>query len=127
MVVSNLQLAVYQIVVNKEVTIVSYDDNDKYRFSEGLCAIQRNQLWGFMDTTGKIVIDFRFRNNGFEIPAFHEGKCCVCMKTEQEDSRRLYIDKTGRALFQNQGFSGITAFSDGLAIVEKSDPSKPPF
>lgn len=127
MMVSNLQLTVAQSFVNKDVAVVSYEDNEKYRFSEGLCAIQRDQLWGFMDTTGKVVIDFRFRNNGYEIPAFHEGKCCVCIQTEQEELRRLYIDKAGIAFFPNQGFSGITAFSDGLAIVEKSEPSKQPF
>src|SRR5659263_591458 len=92
MMVSNLQLTVAQSFVNKDVAVVSYEDNEKYRFSEGLCAIQRDQLWGFMDTTGKVVIDFRFRNNGYEIPAFHEGKCCVCIQTEQEELRRLYID-----------------------------------
>lgn len=124
MVVSNFQLAVAQTVGNMEVAIVSYDDNDKYRFSEGLCAIQRNQLWGFIDTTGRIVIDFRFRSNSFEIPAFHEGKCCVCIQTETEELKRLYIDKTGKALFPDQEFSAITAFSNGLAIVEKTTLTK---
>ncbi len=125
--VSNLQLTLAQSIANKEVVVLAYDDIEKYRFSEGLCAIKRGQLWGFMDTTGKVVIDFRFRNNSFEIPTFHEGKCCVVLNTDQEDLRRFYIDKTGNVLFKNQRFSDITAFSDGLAIVEKSEPSKPPF
>ncbi|MCX6309571.1 MAG: WG repeat-containing protein, partial [Bacteroidia bacterium] len=124
--VSNLQLTVAQSFVKKEVAVVSYDDHEKYCFSEGLCAIQRDQLWGFMDTTGRVVIDFRFRNNGYEIPAFQEGKCCVSIKTEQEDYQRFYIDKAGNVLFANQGFTRITAFSNGLAIVEIADPSKPP-
>jgi hypothetical protein len=127
MMVSNLQLTVAQSLVKKDVAVVSYDDNEKYCFSEGLCAIQRDHLWGFMDTTGKVVIDFKFRNNGYEIPTFHEGKCCVSIKTDQDDLKRFYIDKTGTVLFPKQEFSGITAFSDGLAIVEKSEPSKPPF
>jgi hypothetical protein len=127
MMVSNLQLAESQTIVESEVAVVAYTDNVHYRFSEGLCAIQRNQLWGFMDTTGRIVIDFRFRNNGYEIPAFHEGKCCVCLQTTSEDVKRMYIDKTGNPLYSNQVFSGITDFSNGMAVVEKTEASKPPY
>ena len=127
MMVSNFQLAEAQSIVNKEVAVVSYIDNEKYQFNEGLCAIQRDQLWGFIDTTGRVVIDFRFRNNGYEIPSFHEGKCCVCIQTESEDLKRIYIDKVGTPLFINQGFSGITSFSNGLAIVEKTEFPKPSF
>jgi len=123
MMVSNFQLAVAQSDIDKNVAIVSYNDNDKYLFSEGLCALQRGERWGFIDTTGRIVIDFRFHNNGFEIPTFHEGKCCVCIQTEKEELKRFYIDKSGNALFTDQEFSGITAFSNGLAIVEKTTPS----
>ncbi|MCX6307703.1 MAG: WG repeat-containing protein, partial [Bacteroidia bacterium] len=48
------------------------------------------------------------------------------IKSEQEDYRRIYIDKVGNDLFPNQGFSGITAFSNGLAIIEKTETSKSP-
>jgi len=124
--VSNLQLTEAQSIVNKDVAVVSYTDNEKYQFSEGLCAIQHDRLWGFIDTTGNLVIDFRFRNNGYEIPSFHDGKCCVCIQTQSEDLKRIYIDKSGTTLFPNQEFSGITAFSNGLAIVEKTEFSRPP-
>jgi len=123
----HLQLATAQVVGSSKVAILSYDENEKYCFREGLCAIQRNQLWGFIDTTGKIVIDFKFRNISSEVPAFHEGKCCVCIQTDKEELKRLYINQVGEALFPNQEFSGITAFSNGVALVEKSDPAKSPF
>lgn len=123
----HFQWAAAQSVASSEVAVISYDEHERYRFSEGLCAIQRNQLWGFMDTTGKVVIDFKFRNNGSEAPAFHEGKCCVCIQTEKEELKRMYIDRAGNDLFSNQDFSGITPFSNGIALVEKTDPSKSPF
>ena len=95
--VSNFHLAEAQSNVKSEVAVVAYTDNEKYRYSEGLCAIQRNQLWGFMDTTGRVVIDFKFRNNGYEIPTFHEGKCCICSQSESDVLIRIYIDKVGNA------------------------------
>lgn len=120
----HLQWATAQSVGSSEVAVISYDEHERYHFSEGLCAIQRNQLWGFIDTTGKVVIDFKFRNNSSEAPAFQEGKCCVCLQTEKEELKRMYIDQAGKYLFSNQAFSGITSFSNGIAIVEKSDPAK---
>ncbi|HET9570506.1 MAG TPA: WG repeat-containing protein [Bacteroidales bacterium] len=125
--VSNLQNIESQSLVKKEVVVVAYTDNEHYRFSDGLCAIQRNQLWGFIDTTGKFVIDFRFSSNGFEIPTFHEGKCCVSIQSSSGEITPIYIDKAGNTLFQNQVFSGITAFSNGLAIVEKTESTKSPY
>jgi len=127
MVVFNIPLIIAQTVVNRDVATLAYNDNDKYRFNEGLCAIQRDQSWGFIDTTGNVVIDFRYRMNGNEIPVFHEGKCCVCIQTESDYLKRIYIDRVGNALFQNQSFSGITPFSNGLAIVEKTEALKPPY
>lgn len=112
---------------SSEVAVISYDEHERYRFSEGLCAIQKDQLWGFIDTTGKVVIDFKFRNNSSEFPSFHEGKCCVCIQTDKEELKKMYIDRAGNALFSNQDFSGITTFSKGMAIVEKTDFSKTPY
>jgi hypothetical protein len=127
MVVLNVPLTIAQTVVNKDVVTIAYTDNIRYKFSEGLCAIQRGQSWGFIDTTGNVVIDFKFRNNGYEIPTFHEGKCCVGIQTESENLKRVYIDKVGKVLFPNQVFSGITSFSNGMAVVEKTEVAKPPF
>jgi len=127
MVVFGVFAVAAQPVANKEVVTIAYDDQDTYRFSEGLCALQNNHLWGFIDTTGRVVIDFKYRNIGHEVPTFREGKCCVSIQTESESLKRLYIDQAGNALFPNQEFSGITAFSNGLAIVEKNDASKRPF
>ncbi len=125
--VSNLQLTEAQLTAKREPVVVDYTDNDRYCFSEGLCAIQRDQMWGFMDTTGRVVIDFRFRNSGYETPVFKEGKCCVCVSTDGSDLKRIYIDPSGKALFQNQSFTGITPFSNGMAIVEKTETSKTPY
>lgn len=125
--VSNFQLTKAQSIAKKDVSIVAFDDNIRYRFSEGLCAIRRNQFWGFMDTTGNVVIDFKFRTNGYETPVFSEGKCGVCTQTPSGELRRIYIDKKGQELFTSQNFSGITPFSNGLAIVEKTEPTKPSY
>lgn len=125
--VSNLQFAAAQTMTMDEVVLLSYVDNEHYRFSEGLCAIQRNELWGFIDTTGKVVIDFSFRSIGREIPTFKEGKCCIGKPSDAGDLKRIFIDKSGKALFSSQLFTGVTPFSGGMAIVEITDGAKTPY
>ena len=45
-------------------------------FHEGLAAVQRNDQWGFVDTTGKEVVPPKYDNVEF----FHEGLALVKLK-----------------------------------------------
>lgn len=56
-------------------------------FSEGLAAVKYS-LWGYIDTTGKQVIDGYYREAG----DFKDGKA----KVKDEKGREFYIDKTGK-------------------------------
>ena len=58
-------------------------------FSEGLAAVKYS-LWGYIDTTGKEVID------GYYLVAgdFKDGKA----KVKDEKGREFYIDKTGKEI-----------------------------
>ena len=58
-------------------------------FSEGLAAVKYS-LWGYIDTTGKQVIDGYYREAG----DFKDGKA----KVKDERGREFYIDKTGKEI-----------------------------
>ena len=66
------------------------------KFSEGLAAVMRldevgKPKWGFIDTKGKIVIDFKY---SIEPGDFREGWAIV-VPTSSDDIGYAYIDKTG--------------------------------
>lgn len=101
-----------------------FDDGENYTFSEGLCALKKNQLWGFIDTTGSIVVDFTFfASNGFNNPKFSSGIALVAVKDPSGYGQTpAYIDKKGQQLFKTQKFLAATPFESGIALVEKSIP-----
>lgn len=61
-------------------------------FSEGLAAVQKDGLWGFIDTNGNVVIEFQYSVAG----DFHEGRAAV----SNQQSNLFYIDKTGTRVSQ---------------------------
>lgn len=68
-----------------------------------------NDRYAFIDETGKIVIDAKFRN----AEAFSEGLAAV-----RDGSQWNYIDATGEVAIEGYGaFQEIRAFKDGLAAV----------
>lgn len=40
-------------------------------YQEGLAAVRMGDNWGFIDTGGRLVIDFRFHKDGFIVPTNH--------------------------------------------------------
>jgi hypothetical protein len=95
------------------------DDND-YLFSEGLCAINKNELWGFIDTLGNWVIEAQYFKWGPEYPKFSSGICLLGMKApDGYGNIPVYIDKKGTQLFKNQNFANASPFRNGIALVEK--------
>jgi hypothetical protein len=67
------------------------------RFSEGLAAVKTDDGWGFIDTTGKMVIDPQFDN----VESFQDGMAFVTIL-----GKEAYITKTGA--FVVDPFPGTT-------------------
>jgi hypothetical protein len=67
-------------------------------FSEGLCSVEKfdrgRQYWGYIDTTGKIVIDFRQYS---QVTPFKNGIAQVLV-----GGKIGYIDKTGKYIWEPQ-------------------------
>lgn len=89
-------------------------------YSEGLSAVWVNTdnidgEWGFVDKTGKFVIEPQF----FDAGDFSEGLARItndgCV-----DGMSGYIDKTGKTKIE-QKYYGAEDFSEGLAAVENKD------
>ena len=76
-------------------------------FCNGLCAVQRNKKWGYIDWNGKLVIDTIYD----DVRAFSdEGIARVKLK-----DKFLYINKMGKQLFSVD--STITGFHLNRAAV----------
>lgn len=77
-------------------------------FSEGLCSVSKNGLYGFMDKTGKIIIKLQYQEAG----GFSEGLCLV-----KQNSKYGFIDKSGRMVIAAK-YEDADSFSEGLALVK---------
>lgn len=77
-------------------------------FSEGLAAVRKGNQWGFINTEGDLVIDFRsdlhWNSNadtsksdvsGVRYPTFHEGRCLITKMVEDKVSVYGFIDTQG--------------------------------
>jgi hypothetical protein len=83
-------------------------------FHEGLAAVENdNEYWGFIDKTGKSVIDFPFSK---EPSDFSEGIATV----KKRDYKVCMIDKTGQVVYDNM--ESATAFIDGVSLVRRLSP-----
>jgi|GEM_PF-641271 len=106
-------------VINKKGEFVfSMPDAKRFNvFKEGLAAFaiideEGTSRWGFVDKTGKIIINPQFASVGF----FREKKCAVM----NEEGKWGYIDKEGR-LTINYQFDSALGFEKGRAIVKSGD------
>lgn len=85
--------------------------SDVPRFSEGLAAVGLDTGYGFIDKTGKTVIEPQFTYAG----DFHEGLAWV----HTRDDKQGYIDQTGKFVIGpgDYDLSDDSNFSEGLAAV----------
>lgn len=72
-----------------------------------------DQLWGFVDSKGKIVIPAKYK----DVSDFHGGYCWV---SEQGRIGKILIDKSGNEVFHTTE-SGVGPVGDGIFYVAKSD------
>jgi len=84
-------------------------------FSEGLAAVKvRNKGWGFINTTGALVIPPNFES-AF---TFNEGLAPVLL-----DGKRGFINKNGTLVIENQ-YDWVEGFSEGVAVVQRTSSPK---
>jgi len=97
-------------------------------FSEGLAAVRKGNQWGFIDKSGKLVIDFRndlvwnkdadkTRQDvtGIRYPRFRDGRCPVKALKEEGIAHYGFIDTTGKIVIEPE-YLNVTEFDQGYAI-----------
>jgi len=88
-------------------------DNVSSFSTEGLAAVKKAEKYGYIDKTGKIIIQPQFD----DAYSFHEGLAKVT-----RDKKYEFIDKTGKITIQPQ-FDYADSFKEGLAQVKKDGKS----
>lgn len=99
---------------------------EAYPFSEGRALVKRNGLYGYIDATGKEVIECQFGEpvlNPMD-GSFSERLAVVRFGENagdfDEDDNLGYIDKEGKTIFQGQ-FLKAAPFSEGYAMVTRPE------
>jgi hypothetical protein len=87
------------------------------RCAEEMCAVRKDGLWGFVDYSGNLVLDFQYQSSNY--PFFSQGVCIVRApnSAEGQDPGFVYIDKKGAVLFGNKVFQSARPFVAGFATV----------
>lgn len=104
--------SIYSQVLNERLSADTYYGTSFLDFSDGLLPVGRNLEWGFMNTSGEIVIPLEFRRVG----AFSEGRAFVYSFS---DRKYGFIDTTGNQVIPCE-YDMVTEFHDGLAAVCKN-------
>lgn len=93
--------------------------DDAYEFHEGFCALKKHDLWGFIDTKGNVVVDFKyFSAQGLDAPYYSDG---IAFVAERQDGMNIpvYIDTKGQPLFKTVKIVWGTPFEGGIALFGK--------
>lgn len=82
-------------------------------FSDGLSAIEKDNLWGFMNEKGEIVIEPQYSF----VQMFHEDAAWV-----KKDDHIFFIDKGGNPIIDTDTWKDYDfEFSEGLLAVKNND------
>lgn len=98
-------------------------------FSEGLAAVRKGNQWGFINTNGDLVIDFRsdlvwqkeaVKNkadvSGIAYPRFKNGRCMIQKELEEEKIAVYgFIDPSGKAVIEPE-YLNLTEFEGDYAL-----------
>ena len=87
--------------------VVDFQYTEARDFSEGLAAVRSNDLWGYIDHTGRVAIPFTWKVP--EVGAFSAGVAFT---------GSAFIDMQGNPLFDGKIFDEALPFSEGLAAVQ---------
>ncbi|MDR1706316.1 MAG: WG repeat-containing protein, partial [Clostridiales bacterium] len=80
-------------------------------FREGLAPVIKDDKWGFIDKTGKVVVPLEYD----QVYSFSEGLAPVI-----KDGKYGFIDKTGKVVVPLE-YDDVYNISEGLATVMKDD------
>jgi DNA-binding transcriptional regulator/RsmH inhibitor MraZ len=89
--------------------------SENLSFSEGLAAVATDFKFGYIDTTGKMVIPQKFS----EADPFHEHRARVML---EEGFQSGFIDTSGKIVIPVK-YANTRSFSEGLAAVQLQDHS----
>lgn len=105
---------------------LKFEEDESYIFIEGMCALRKDDMWGFINTDGDWVIEPIYYKWGKENPYFNNGICLMNMKSPDGfGTIPVYLDKKGNRLFKDQKFVEASPFKNGVAIVAKeSGPAR---
>jgi hypothetical protein len=99
----------YYVDSTGKIVIIGFDYNEG--FHNNLASVRKDGKWGFVDTTGKLVIPFEYDlTNGFR-----DNLALV-----KKNGLWGYIDTSGRIIIEPQ-FTQANDFYFNLAAVEKED------
>lgn len=85
-------------------------------FSEGMAVVRKGNKWGFIDSTGKLVVPMEYDEYHKSFP-YSEGLVCM-RKGDYKTGKWGFIDKKGRVKIPFI-YDEAYKFSDGLAAVRK--------
>jgi len=88
-----------------------FDKYDKYRFSEGRAYVLTGNRYGYIDVTGKVVIDFIYS----AARDFHDGFAIV----SRPDVGYAFIDPQGKMIADMKAYSSFEEYSEGLVGATK--------
>ncbi len=104
----------YLVDINGNVSPWEWDTKEKhsdylcsFSFSDGLCRVSKDGLYGYMDIDGNLVIPFEWEY----AEDFSEGLAVV-----GKDGKEWYVNTKGEAAFQYR-YSGADSFDNGYATV----------
>jgi hypothetical protein len=84
------------------------------RYSDGVAPFRLNDLWGFIDSTGRVVISPQYSLAW----GFSHGRAVVYVPG---DRRCTVIDTRGQVLFRHEGGEDCRGSTDGVMVVRGPD------
>lgn len=104
------------------------DLDEVTRFHEGLAAVRKGSMWGFIDSNGQLAIDFRddlvwqrepdpkaLGVGSIPYPRFSDGRCPVMASGEDGIPLYGFIDTEGRVVIEPE-FLNVSEFRNGRAV-----------
>ena len=103
--------------------VIDYQYDNVYDFSEGLAYVMSENFTGFIDATGKQVINTTGRyqpaNDG-QGCHFSQGRACMMLASDDGDVKYGFIDRTGNVAIAFN-YADARNFSEGVAMVAVED------